>query len=302
MKILDMFKRNTRLALLLLFGVFSIGLVMSARWLSGGNFLSAGEAVAVIPLFGPIVDEDDFIENLTAFREDDGVQAFIIKIESPGGTVGASQSIYEAIRDLRDEDERPVIAWMGDVAASGGYYAAMGADSVFALPGTITGSIGVLMEFPNAEELFSKVGLNWQVIKSGEFKDMGSLSRPLSDADRRVLEVFITDVYEQFVEVVAANRPLGITEVRELADGRIYSGRQAEKLGLIDDLSTLNEVISLAGVMTGLGSDPKVVQPQEPTVGLLDLVRGITASEVQGLVGSFLPIRSGMPRVLYEWR
>ena len=295
-------KGNTRLTLLLVFGVFAIGLVMSVRWLSGGDLLSAGEAVAVVPLIGAIVDEDEFIENLTAFREDDDVQAFVIEIESPGGTVGASQSIYEAIRDLRDEDERPVIAWMGDVAASGGYYAAMGADSVFALPGTITGSIGVLMEFPNAEELFRKIGLNWQVIKSGEFKDMGSLSRPLSDADRRVLEAFITDVYEQFVEVVAANRPLSITEVRELADGRIYSGRQAEELGLVDDLLTLNEVISLAGVMTGLGSDPKVVRPQEPTVGLLDLVRGITGSQAQALLGSVLPIRSGMPRLLYEWR
>ena len=216
--------------------------------------------------------------------------------------MGASQSIYEAIRTLRDEDERPVIAWMGDVAASGGYYAAMGADSVFALPGTITGSIGVLMEFPDAGEFFSKVGLNWQVVKSGEFKDMGSLSRPLSDTDRRVLEVFITDVYEQFVEVVAANRPLSITEVRQLADGRIYSGRQAEELGLIDELSTLSDVISLAGVMAGLGSDPKVVRPQEPTVGLLDLLLGIAGLEVQGLVGSLLPIRSGVPRLLYEWR
>ncbi len=302
MKIIDKFKGNARLALLLVFGVFLIGLVMSIRWLSDGDVLSSGEAVAVVPLLGPIADEAQFIENLMAFKEDDGVQAFIIEIESPGGTVGASQSIYEAIRTLRDEDERPVIAWMGDVAASGGYYAAMGADSVFALPGTITGSIGVLMEFPDAGEFFSKVGLNWQVVKSGEFKDMGSLSRPLSDTDRKVLEVFITDVYEQFVEVVAANRPLSITEVRKLADGRIYSGRQAEKLGLIDELSTLNEVISLTGVMTGLGSDPKVVRPQEPTVGLLDLLFGIAGLEVQGLVESLLPIRSGMPRLLYEWR
>ena len=302
MKIIDKFKGNARLALLLVFGVFLIGLVMSIRWLSDGDVLSSGEAVAVVPLLGPIADEAQFIENLMTFKEDDGVQAFIIEIESPGGTVGASQSIYEAIRTLRDEDERPVIAWMGDVAASGGYYAAMGADSVFALPGTITGSIGVLMEFPDAGEFFSKVGLNWQVVKSGEFKDMGSLSRPLSDTDRKVLEVFITDVYEQFVEVVAANRPLSITEVRKLADGRIYSGRQAEKLGLIDELSTLNEVISLTGVMTGLGSDPKVVRPQEPTVGLLDLLFGIAGLEVQGLVESLLPIRSGMPRLLYEWR
>lgn len=302
MKIINKLKGNTRLALLLVFGVFLIGLVISIRWLSSGDGLSSGGAVAVVPLLGSIADEDQFIENLTTLKEDDGVQAFIIEIESPGGTVGASQSIYEAIRDLRDGDERPVIAWMGDVAASGGYYAAMGADSVFALPGTITGSIGVLMEFPDAGELFSKVGLNWQVVKSGEFKDMGSLSRPLSDTDRKVLEVFITDVYEQFVEVVAANRPLSIEEVRELADGRIYSGRQAEELGLIDELSTLSAVISLTGVMAGLGSDPKVVRPQDPTVGLLDLLLGIAGLEAQGLVGSLLPIQRGTPRLLYEWR
>jgi len=302
MKIINKFKGNARLALLLLFGVFLIGLVISIRWLSGGDGLSSGGAVAVVPLLGPITDEDQFIENLKTFKEDDGVEAFIIEIESPGGAVGASQSIYEAIRSLRDEDERPVIAWMGDVAASGGYYAAMGADSVFALPGTTTGSIGVLMEFPDAGELFRKIGLNWQVIKSGEFKDMGNFSRPLSATDRKVLEGFITDVYEQFVEVVAANRPLSITEVRELADGRIYSGRQAEELGLIDDLSTLDEAISLAGVMAGLGADPKIVRPKEPTVGLLDLLLGIAGLEVQGLARSLLPVRSEVPRLLYEWR
>ena len=158
------------------------------------------------------------------------------------------------------------------------------------------------MEFPDAGELFRKIGLNWQVIKSGEFKDMGSLSRPLSDTDRKVLEVFISDVYEQFVEVVAANRPLSIEEVRELADGRIYSGRQAEELGLIDALSTLSAVISLTGVMAGLGSDPKGVRPQDPTVGLLDLLLGIAGLEAQGLVGSLLPIQRGTPRLLYEWR
>ncbi len=230
------------------------------------------------------------------------MRAFVIEIESPGGTVGASQSIFEAIRELRDEDDRPVLAWMGDVGASGGYYAAVGADSVYALPGTMTGSIGVIMEFPNAEELFRKVGVDWEVVASGEHKDLGGLGRSLSPEGREILEDVVGDVHEQFVEVVSENRNLDRETVRGLADGRIFSGRQANELGLVDGLMTLSETISLAGRMADLGTDPTIVRPREPTIGLFDILGGLSIGDARTWLGSLAPLRPGAPRLLFELR
>ncbi len=295
-------KRNTVIALLALFGVFGVGAILSI-WLTVGNtsFLAGGR-VAVIPLRGVIADEAAFTKALDGFREDPAVRAFVIEIESPGGTVGASQSIFEAIRGLRDDDDRPVLAWMGDVGASGGYYAAVGADSVYALPGTMTGSIGVIMEFPNAEELFRKVGVDWEVVASAEHKDLGGYGRALSPEDREFLEELVSDVHEQFVEVVSENRNLDRETVRGLADGRIFTGRQANELGLVDGLMTLPETIELAGRMAGLGGDPRVVRPREPTIGLLDLLGGLSLGDARAWIGSLAPLRPGAPRLLFELR
>lgn len=294
--------RTTVLALVALFVVFGVGIVVSARLLTGERVLPGGQRIAILPIRGAIYEEDVFLDRLDGFRRDGTIEAFIIEIESPGGTVGASQSIFEAIRELRDEDERPVVAWMGDVAASGGYYAAMGADSVFALPGTITGSIGVIMEFPNAEELYRKVGVGWEVVKSGEHKDMGNLSRALSPGDREILQGLVDDVYEQFVGAVASNRSLSLDEVRGLADGRIYSGRQADRLGLVDGLRTLDEVVEALAAQLGLGGNPRLVRPAEPTIGLWDLLTGLSRGEARGLLNTVVPMHSGAPRLLYEWR
>jgi len=295
-------KRTTIVALLLIFGVFGVGVVLSIRLLMGDALLPIGDRVAIVPLRGPILSEYPFLNALDEFKRDGSVRAFVIEIESPGGAVGASQSIFEAIRTLREEDDRPVLAWMGDVGASGGYYAAVAADSIYALPGTLTGSIGVVMEFPNAQELYRKIGLEWEVVKSGEHKDMGSPNRPLASGDREILQSLVSDVHEQFVEAVAANRPLDPARVAELADGRIYSGRQAYELGLIDGLGTLDDVIALAGRMAGLDDDPAVVRPVEERTSVLDLIRGLTDVEAQGLLRTFAPMRPGTPRLLYEWR
>ena len=295
-------KRNTVIALLALLGIFGVGAILSIRGTMGDTSFLAGGRVAVIPLKGVIADEAAFTKALDEFRDDSGVRAFVIEIESPGGTVGASQSIFEAIRDLRDDDDRPVLAWMGDVGASGGYYAAVGADSVYALPGTMTGSIGVIMEFPNAEELFRKVGVGWDVVASGEHKDVGGLARSLSPGGREILEALVSDVHEQFVEVVSANRNLDRETVRGLADGRIFSGRQANELGLVDGLLTLPETIELAGRMAGLGADPSVVRPREPSVGLWDLLGGLSLGDARGWFESLAPLRPGGPRLLFELR
>lgn len=295
-------KRNTVIALLALLGLFGVGAILSIWWTVGSTSFLSGGRVAVVPLRGVIEDESAFTKALDGFREDPGVRAFVIEIESPGGTVGASQSIFEAIRELRDEDDRPVLAWMGDVGASGGYYAAVGADSVYALPGTMTGSIGVIMEFPNAEELFRKVGVDWEVVASGEHKDLGGLGRSLSPEGREILEEVVGDVHEQFVEVVSENRNLDRETVLGLADGRVFSGRQANELGLVDGLMTLSETISLAGRMADLGTDPRIVRPREPTIGLFDILGGLSIGDARAWIGSLAPLRPGAPRLLFELR
>ncbi len=295
-------RRSTVLTILLLLALFGVGAVISARLLLGGRLLPVGDRVAVLPVEGIIYSEESALRQLDAYRRDRGIRALVVEIESPGGVVGASQAIYGALRELRDTDERPVVAWMGDVGASGGYYVALAADSIFALPGTLTGSIGVIMEFPNAEELLRKVGVGWEVVKSGEHKDLGSPARPLSPGDRAILEGVIGDVHEQFVEAVAQNRPLSPERIADLADGRIFSGRQAAALGLIDRVATLDEAIDVAGRMAGLGEDPAIERPRETRIGLFDLIFGLSETQARGLLRALLRVPTGTPRLLYEWR
>jgi protease-4 len=295
-------RRNTIIGIIAVFALFGTGVVISARMLMGERLLPRGARVAVVPLRGVILEERDFIRTLEAFEADGGIRAFVIEIESPGGAVGASQSVYEAIRSLRDEQDRPVVAWMGDVGASGAYYAAMGADSVFALPGTVTGSIGVIMEFPVAEELYRKVGVTWEVVKSGEYKDTGSPGRRLTEADRAILGAMVEDMHEQFVDAVAGNRPLPREEIEALADGRVFSGRQAVELGLVDGVGTLDDAVAVAGRMAGLGERPRVQRPREPRPGLWERLLGVAGAEARGLLTTLVPMHSGTPRLLYEWK
>ncbi|MFQ5677905.1 MAG: signal peptide peptidase SppA [Gemmatimonadota bacterium] len=296
-------QRVTVLWIVLLLLFFGGGLYVSARLLTGGGvaFLE-GRKIAILPLEGVLVNERSFLSHLDRFRRNGSVRGFVVEIRSPGGTVGAAQSLYRTLRTLREEDDRPIIAWIGDVGASGGYYVALAADSIFALPGSITGSIGVIMEFPNAQELLRKVGVGVDVVKSGEHKDMGSPAHPLTDKDREILERVVGDVYEQFVDVVVANRQVPRDSVLRLADGRIFSGERASELGLIDGIGTLDEAVAVAGRMAGLGDRPATVRPGERRLSLLDLVRGIPEGDLRGLAGVVRGMTGAGPRLLYEWR
>jgi len=293
---------RTTWAIALILLVFAAGVYLSSRALLGRDGLFAGSRVAVLPVEGIITSERLVLGHLETFRRDGSVRAFVIEIRSPGGSVGASQSIYREIRKLREMDDRPIVAWMGDIAASGGYYVSLAADSVYALPGTLTGSIGVIMEFPNASELMRKVGVEWEVVKSGEHKNMGSPSRPLSDADREILEGVVLDVWDQFVDAVAENRPIDRADVVTLADGRIFSGEQAMELGLIDGIATLNEAIDAAGRMAGLGERPQTVRPRPRRVRWIDLLLGLTETKARHLLEILPSVPSVTPRLLYEWR
>jgi protease-4 len=240
----------------------------------GGQGLALGGRIAVLDVEGIIADDREFLEDLRRFRDDPSIKGYVVNINSPGGVVAPSQSIYQELRRIRDEDGVPVIASIGGVGASGGYYIALGADSIFALPGSITGSIGVIMEIPDASELMAKVGVRMQTVMSAEHKDVGSPFRPLGEGDRAILDSLVLDVYGQFVDVVAEERRLERTEVERVADGRILSGRQALESRLIDRLGNRRDALAAAGRMAGLGSEPRTARPPEDRATLFDVMFG----------------------------
>lgn len=219
------------------------------------SFLTDRNRIQVLRLYGAIQDEDDasmFPETDTAAWvkrklrkavDDDKIKGILIRINSPGGTVGMSQEVYEAVRAVRAKGT-PVVVSMGDVTASGGYYIAAAADRIFANPGTLTGSIGVIMHLMNWQETEKKIGIYPQVIKSGQFKDIGSPDRPMTAPEKELLQTIIMDSYDQFVTAVATGRKMDKDAVKKLADGRIYSGRQAQQAKLVDDLGGYDEALA----------------------------------------------------------
>ncbi|UCC78758.1 MAG: signal peptide peptidase SppA [Candidatus Zixiibacteriota bacterium] len=215
--------------------------------------------VAIIDVKGVIEDSEDIVRQLDNYEDDKSIKALVLRIDSPGGGVAASQEVYDRILKFRDSG-KIVIASMGAIAASGGYYIACAADTILANPGSLTGSIGVILSFPTFEKLMKTIGIEIEVFKAGELKDVGNLSREVTPEERRMMQAAINDTYDQFITVVAEARGLDLEEVRKIADGSIYTGRQAFELGLIDEFGTLDDAISLAGELTDLGDDPRTVK------------------------------------------
>ncbi len=240
---------------------------------SDGFELSTGKRVGLIEVKGVILDSETTIKNLERYGSSQDIAAIVLRIDSPGGGVAASQEIYEAVKRVR-EGGKFVIASMASVAASGGYYIACGADTIMANPGTTTGSIGVIAEMLNATELMQKIGVHFEIIKSGKFKDTGSPFRPMNQEDRQQLQSYVDNAYQQFVDVVATERGLPTEQVLQYADGRIYTGQQAHELQLIDLLGTYEDAIDLAGKMGGISGKPRVVKPPVRKTTLWDLLFG----------------------------
>lgn len=245
--------------------------------------LSLGKKVGLVEVTGTIVEPTEYVNQIEKFAEDSSIKALLVRIESPGGGVAASQEIYEALKSVRDNG-MPVVVSMGGIAASGGYYIACGADSIVANPGTLTGSIGVIMNFPMARELMRKIGLDWEVLKTGEFKDIGSFARPMTERERDLLEGILADVYDQFVTVVSIERGLGREAVEEIADGSIFTGRQALELGLVDRIGGLRDALDVAAEMGGISGKPTVVKPRKDLWTIWDLIEELmgTASKMAG--------------------
>ena len=224
------------------------------------SFPSYGARVGLVRVEGGIYDSRQIIDDLERMAEDPGIRAIVLRVESPGGGAAASQEIYDCIRGVQEQGV-PLVVSMGSVAASGGYYIACTADTIFANPGTLTGSIGVVMSFTNLEELFGKIGLDFEVIKSGRFKDTGSWSRQMTDDERALLQGTIDDIHAQFVEAVVEGRGMEYDAVAALADGRIFSGRQALEAGLVDRLGSLEDAVEVAALMGGIEGEPNEQEP-----------------------------------------
>jgi protease-4 len=249
--------------LLLVFGLtFSL-----SRWQRFG-----GSKVALITVEGVILDSKEVIEQLEKYRTNPTVKAIVLRINSPGGGVSPSQEIYEELVKTRQVTGKPVVASMGSLAASGGYYIASAADVIVANPGSITGSIGVLIQVPNITGLLQKIGVRSVVVKSGEHKDLASPTREMTDAERQILQRLLDDVHDQFIDVVAKARKLDRKKVEALADGRIFSGREAQSLGLVDQLGNLQDAINRAASLAGIPGKPTVIQERKRRFFLLDLL------------------------------
>lgn len=223
--------------------------------------------IGLIEVDGIIVSSNSFIDQLKEVKDNDSIAAVVIRIDSPGGSVAPSQEIYKEILKFKEKTKKKVIVSMANIAASGGYYIACAADKIVANPGTLTGSIGAITKLPNLKGLFEKIGYEEQVIKSGKFKDMGSLSRKLNNEEKELFQELVDDIHQQFIESVAKSRGINIEDIKKIADGRVFTGRQAMEFNLIDDFGTLEDAIDIAAKLSGIVAKPKVLYlKHEPSV------------------------------------
>jgi protease-4 len=285
------------ICLLLLIGLFFLLLMVLAGSIFEKRTLTWGERVGVVTIEGVIRNSQEISRQLDTYGKDGSIKAVVIRIDSPGGGVTPSQEIHDAI--LAVKAKKKVVASMGSVAASGGYMIACATDRIVANPGTVTGSISAMMHFANAEELLKKIGLKSSVVKSGRFKDIGSPTRPMTEEEKALIQSLIDDTYDQFLDIVAKGRRMSKDDLRRMSDGRLFTGRQAQKLGLVDELGDLNHAVRLAGSLSGIEGEPTVVYPPKKKSTLWDL---IVQQAITALVGELKQgeIRSEGLNYLYE--
>ena len=259
------------LGLLILLVIVSILLIVMQK------SISIGDRIALVRIEGMIADSKDSIEEIKEYVKDPSVKAILLRIDSPGGAVAPAQEIHEEVK--KAVAKKQVVVSMGSVAASGGYYIASPATKIIANPGTITGSIGVIMEIPNLEGLMNKIGVKTEVVKSGKHKDLVSTFRGIRKEDREILQGVLDNVHEQFIMAVADGRKMSPADVRKIADGRIFTGEQAIKAGLIDELGNLEDAVQVAAKLSGIKGEPVIVSKKEH-FSLINLLRGKIPKEL----------------------
>jgi len=234
----------------------------------GGRFsLGKSSAIGVIEVDGMIMDSKKVVSKLEKFEKNSAIKAVVIRLDSPGGSVAPSQEIYQAIKQF----PKPVVASMGSVAASGAYYIACGAQKIYANPGTLTGSIGVIMEFVNMEDLYSWAKIKRYSVSSGKFKSTGAEYKDMTTEEKEIIQAMIDDVLEQFKQAVSDGRRMKMKDVAKYADGRIFSGNQAKDLKLVDELGTLTDAIMEAARLANIEGKPKVIWPKDKKDKLIDI-------------------------------
>ena len=271
------------IGILLFIGVVFFGLIYALNMFRGerSSFkLPGGERVGVVLIEGVISDSSVIVDQIDEFANDDGIRAVVLRIDSPGGGVAASQEICREVDELRKK--KKVVASMGSVAASGGYLIAAATDRIVANPGTITGSISAVMHFADIQELMKKVGVRSSVIKSGKFKDIGSPARDMTPEERQLIQGIIDDIYDQFVRAISENRKIPLGSIMKIADGRIFSGRQAYQLKLVDELGGLQDAVLIAGRLSGIAGKPEVIYAKKKKTSILKYVIENMTSIVAG--------------------
>lgn len=255
-----------------------------------------GEKIAVVRIEGVILDSNEIIEELKEYRSSDSVKAILLRIDSPGGAVAPSQEIYQEVKKIRDEGKKKIVTSMGSVAASGGYYIASASDKIVANPGSITGSIGVILELANISGLMKKVGVESVIVKSGKYKDIGSMFRAMTPEERELIQGVIDDTHDQFIEAVAEGRGMEKEKVIPIADGRVFTGRQAQKLGLVDEIGNMQDAIKITAKLVGIKGKPVLLEKKK-RFSIIDMIRsesvigwitnGKTIPGLSGREGSF---------------
>lgn len=284
-------------SLLVFFLIMGVVLVVG-RWDENAGFTGLGDKVAIINLDGVIETSTDIVRQLDRWGKDGNVRGIVIHINSPGGAVAPSQEIYAKMLKIRQETGKPIVASMSSVCASGGYYIACAADRIVAVPGTLTGSIGVKFEWPVYGRLLDKVGIRFETIKSSERKDIGSPYRDPTDADKAVFQSVVDDTYQQFVDVLVERRGILRDSVLAIADGSIFSGRQAQKLGLVDSLGSFDNAVDLAGELCGIGKEPgRVKESPRRRMSIIDLLGSLANLDLTEILKDSQNLAS--PRLQY---
>ncbi|MFZ2948796.1 MAG: signal peptide peptidase SppA [Desulfuromonadaceae bacterium] len=293
-----MSKKTALIAVAVLFSVailFMLSVKIAATLIGSDNsHLLHKEGVGLVEVKGMILDSKETIRQLRYFLKQDSVKSVVLRVDSPGGIVAPSQEIYAEVKKFAAR--KKIIVSMGSLAASGGYYISAPATMIYANPGTITASIGVILKLSNIESLMDKLGIKSYTLKTGKYKDSGSPVRQLSAEDRAMLQSVINNTHQQFVRAVAEGRRLPIEDVRKIADGRILSGEQAMEHKLVDRLGTLQDAIDEAGRQAGISGDPELLLPPKKQINYLDLL-------VEGAEGTFngpLGRAAGGMKMVYE--
>lgn len=269
-------------------GAIFFGMLYAASLLTGKRLdrsvapMITGERIALVKIEGMILSSEKIVEEINDYADDGSIKAIVIRVDSPGGGVVASQEIYNAVKNAK-KDGKKVVVSMGALAASGGYYLSAPADKIVANPGTLTGSIGVIMEFATIEKLLEKIGVKGTVVKAGEYKDIGSPFRSMTGQERKLLQGVIDDVHAQFIQAVAEGRGLPVAQVKAIADGRIFTGRQAIGLKLVDQLGDQEDSIQLAATLAGIKGKPRIVR-KERKIPFFELLREESSAWIADIV------------------